>query len=383
MCHAMIVERIETAELNAAVYRTARRLLDMCNQQTGAARVTHEQMRTIAGTNADGTARNHLHQLQAAGILTYRRDGDVRIWFADWLPGNLDNHDDQQSTVVHSGARTAGNLHSGARVARDSEQSSVHSGARTAGNLHAPRAICTPDVQLPHTHASAPNLEGRKEDPIKTDLVLPSIPVSPDDANRSLSLLRAVRVSPAEAKTLAVVHPFERIRLCVAAWWMNRKSVGGKLENEPGVVVFWLKNWGGKQEPKPFDEQAWRREDLYLLHRTPAELAAELEPPPERPPIPVPAVAQPPPSGYLDTDPGWLAVAADTAAGDELAGLIGIGEVQGLPMYVLQAKDPTRAHYLDNRMAGRLRKVITGAIGCAVQVQIIGETVDGKQTTNT
>lgn len=373
----MIVERIEAAELNAAVYRTARRLLDVCNQQTGAARVTHEEMRNIAGTNADGTARNHLHQLQAAGILTYRRDGDVRIWFADWLPGNLDLHDDPQSTPVHSGARTAGNLHTSARTECKPEQHSVHSGARVECKSRATRANCTPDVHPPHTHANAPDLEGRKEDPITRDHILPSIPPTPEETARSLALLRAVRVSPAEAKALADSHPFERIRVCVAAWWMNRKSTGGKLENEPGVVVFWLKNWGGKQEPKLYDEQAWQREELYRAHRTPAEIAADEAQPPALPEPVIVAESQPArASPYLDTHPVWLALAADPSASAELAGLVDVGAVGDVPVYYVAAKDPSRAKWLNQRMATRLRKLV----GHPCQVEVIEGANDGQCT---
>lgn len=369
----MIVERIETADLNAAVYRTARRLLDLCNQQTGAARVTHAEMRTIAGTDADGTARNHLHQLQAAGILTYRRDGDVRIWFADWLPGNIDHHDDQQSTVVHSGARTACNLHTGARVECKTEHDSVHSGARVECKSRATRANCTPDVHSPHTYASAPDLDGRKEDPI-TDQINPSIPADPepqtDEAALALRLLLAAKVTKAEAAPLAASVPFERVRECVGSWWMNRKKVGGKLENDPGIVVHWLKT--GKP-CRDFDEREWQRTDLYLAHRTPLELVAD-QSHAEPPTLPPPVVAQSPPRAYLDTDPAWLAIAADEHAASELAGLVAVGAVDGVPLYRLVAKDAARLSWLNQKMATRLRRLIASAVGHPVLVEFIGAT---------
>jgi hypothetical protein len=360
----MIVERIEAANLPAATYRTARRLLDICNPRTGAASVTHERLRSLAGTDADGTARRHLIELQAAGILTYRRNSEVQIWFADWQPDNVISGDQSRSAVI-----------SGDHQARENEHRSVISGDHQVINSRAGRSNRASSDHLPHTHASARSgwLVG-----INQSTKIDNQPTNPPEAKTELQpwepelsyrLLTDKRVAmrPDFARQFAQLYPFHHIRDAVAHW---RDGAGESFRKQPGIVVAWLKDPGSIVIPAASPE--FLRSELGQEYRTPAELVADaIEAPPPTPP-PKPLV-KPPASGFLDSDPGWLAVAADTAAGDELAGLIEIGEVQGLPLYRLQAKDPTRAQYLDNRMAGRLRKVITGAIGCAVQVRIVGD----------
>jgi len=70
----MDIARIDDAPLSAPAYRTARRLLDRA--RNGVTRCTHEELRAIVG-GEDGTARNHLHQLHAAGLIVYRRNAAV------------------------------------------------------------------------------------------------------------------------------------------------------------------------------------------------------------------------------------------------------------------------------------------------------------------
>ena len=369
----MIVERIETANLPAATYRTARRLLDVADQRTGAARLSHERMREIVGTDADATVRRHLVELQGAGIIAYRRNSDVQIWFADWEAFNLAKEGDQHGSAVISGDQHTRKLISSDQYTRESEHSSVISSDQYTRKVISIRANRAHTDHLPHTHASAPDLDGRKEDPI-TDQIHPSIPADPepqtDEASVALRLLLAAKVTKAEATPLAQTVSFERVRECVGSWWLNRKKVGGKLENDPGIVVHWLKT--GKP-CRDFDEREWQRSELYQAHRTPAELAAD-QSHAEPPTLPPPVMAQSPPPAYLDTDPAWLAIAADEHAASELAGLVAVGAVDGVPLYRLVAKDAARLSWLNQKMATRLRRLIASAVGHPVLVEFIGAT---------
>ncbi len=366
-----VATQINRCDMPKSTKANALALLLHVHPENGHAVVSWPELSEMFGDVDKRVARRHLGTMQKADLIHYSSNGDglvyvnFKAWLAEKRALSTQNSCIEDTKNVHSEHEN--------RALKTPTQNDENDGARVGA-----RKTCTESTKnargraLTYTHASARLNE--RTDPIQSiDEISSFIQPGPEtEQARSFALLREVKVIQSEAATLAAGHPFERVRLCVAAFWMNRKSAGGKLkDSDPAIIVYWLKNWP-RVEPNPFDERAWRREDLYLAHRTPEELAAELEPPPEPPPIVVPAVAQPPPA-YLDDDPGWLAVAADTAAGDELAGLIEIGEVQGLPLYRLQAKDPTRAQYLDNRMAGRLRKVITGAIGCAVQVRIVGD----------
>jgi len=139
---ADLIARIDDAPLSAPAYRTARRLLD--RQRNGVVRLTHEELRQIAG-GEDGTARNHLHQLHAAGLIVYRRNASVTIWWQETATPAAEIADDDDQTA-DPGARSActaraqrANCTPSARSDDDQRALSVH-GARSACNLHAQRA---------------------------------------------------------------------------------------------------------------------------------------------------------------------------------------------------------------------------------------------------
>lgn len=357
----MIVERIEAADLPAATYRTARRLLDLADDR-GAVKLPHDRMREVVGTDADATVRRHLVELQGAGIIAYRRNSDVQVWFADWQPGNVISGDQHGSVVI-----------SGDQYTRGNERRSVISGDQHTRKSRAQRSKRAHTDHLPHTHASAPVLDGGMEDLDPKQNEDPSIPApDQDEVQQAYKLMRAIGMIPEKAKPLSKL-PFQRVRDCVAGWWMNRKCVGGALQDDCGIVVHWLET--GK-EPRLYDVREWQRSELYLAHRTPAELAADEAQPPTLPAPVIVATSQPArASPYLDGHPVWLALAADPSASAELAGLVEVSAVDSVPLYVVAAKDPSRAHWLNQRMATRLRKLV----GHPCQVEVIGDE-DGKQT---
>jgi hypothetical protein len=365
----MIVERIEAANLPAATYRTARRLLDICNPRTGAASVTHERLRSLAGTDADGTARRHLIELQAAGILTYRRNSEVQIWFADWQPDNVISGDQQRSAVI-----------SGDHQARENEHRSVISGDHQVINSRAGRSNRASSDHLPHTHASARSgwLVG-----INQSTKIDNQPTNPPEAKTELQpwepelsyrLLTDKRVAmrPDFARQFAQLYPFHHIRDAVAHW---RDGAGENFRKQPGIVVAWLKDPGSIVIPAASAE--FLRSELGQAYRTPQELAADLEPPPEPPPIARPVQAQP--SGYLDDDPGWEVMVSDPHLKGQLAGLVRIDSIDGVPCYVYEAKDALQVQWLNNRCATSLRKTVSMWVGHPVLVEFIAREDDENQ----
>ncbi len=272
----MIVERVETAELSAATYRTARRLLDRANDGTGHLRMAHADLRTICQTEADGTARRQLIELQAAGIITYRRNSDVQIWFADWRSDNVISGD-QPSSAVISGDHQAREMITPRAPLITSGNGKVSSGDHHTREMITTRSKRAHSDHLPHTHASAPDLD-RQTDRLHGDpsvcLSVPAEAPGPEEQVQSVALLRdrEVRLDPANTKRLAAAHPFERIRYCVGAWYMNRRP-HGKLDST-GAIIYWLDNWPHK-EPNRFTEADWRKTPLYHRHRPPDEAEAE------------------------------------------------------------------------------------------------------------
>jgi hypothetical protein len=78
------LEQIEQADLPATVYRTAIRLLRRAINGGGTFTLEEADLLDICQTDAEGTARSHLVQLAAAGIIRYKRRGFVSITFLAW-----------------------------------------------------------------------------------------------------------------------------------------------------------------------------------------------------------------------------------------------------------------------------------------------------------
>ena len=195
-----------------------------------------------------------------------------------------------------------------------------------------------------------------------------------------------------DATALAAKHSLAVIRTCVGAWYMNRKCVGGKLEDRSaGVAVYWLKECAGAPS-NVFDDRAWQRTDLYRRHRSAEELeaerlaeveAAERLAMMDQLPAPEPRrELDPELSPYLDQDRAWLDLVTGDQAG-ELAGLVRIDYVDGVPLYVLAARDPLRVEWLTARMVTRLRKHIALTVHHPVLVEIVPPIAAGGTDGNT
>lgn len=75
----LLLIAIREAKLPAPVYRTARELLDRTGAN-GYARLSYDEAMAIVQTDKPETLRGHLAQLQAKGLITYRRDdADVHV----------------------------------------------------------------------------------------------------------------------------------------------------------------------------------------------------------------------------------------------------------------------------------------------------------------
>lgn len=86
----------------------------------------------------------------------------------------------------------------------------------------------------------------------------------------SIALLAATGMKPqATIENLANDHPLDRIRQCVAHWYMNRRCVGGEFKDTPGIVLYWLMNWDISAIPEIHPN--FYTTQLYLDHRTKAE----------------------------------------------------------------------------------------------------------------
>lgn len=264
-------EEIARAPLSKTTKANALALLTLAHEDTGQAILTWDALADLFGANP-ATSRRHLGELHKAGIVHYSANGDgiVYVNFKAWLRGMHADVTKSAKNVQILREIDAENLHVDDIDEQADAQGMHNNRGKNAKNVQKKRELGA-EITRMDTRASAPDLTDRLTDYDPTGHVSQS--VTADQYRRTKALLAAIRIEGPDAHRIARAHPFERVRDCVAAWWMNRKSVGGKLQNGPGIVIFWLDNWPDKP-PNHYEPADWRRTELYRLHRTPDEVAA-------------------------------------------------------------------------------------------------------------
>jgi DNA-binding transcriptional ArsR family regulator len=77
----IMLDRLDAANITAQQWRTARRLLDRTHPENGYARVTYDDMERIVESTSQATVRGHLAALAAAGLITYKRNSAIHIYW--------------------------------------------------------------------------------------------------------------------------------------------------------------------------------------------------------------------------------------------------------------------------------------------------------------
>lgn len=215
-----------------------------------------------------------------------------------------------------------------------------------------------------------------------------------DDTALAESLLVEVGVAPSTAKKLAV-HGLDLVRRAVATWYTQRREVGGKMENHPGIVVYWLSNLGkagipptlpaawfdselgakyGGDKPEPASRATYAV-DLPGVYRLPATVAPS-EPAKPLPPRPLATEA-------LPLDGIWLQMlrelfASLPASSDarawlrdsrlEETGTAPDNAGRVVPLYTVWVTDPKGLDWCNNRAAITLRRMLGSMVGHSVMV---------------
>lgn len=79
------ITAIESADLPAPQYRTAIRLAQLCAD--GPAVLSYDDALEVCGTESDHTVRGHLAGLHRAGLINYKRNAAVTVW---WTAGGTE-----------------------------------------------------------------------------------------------------------------------------------------------------------------------------------------------------------------------------------------------------------------------------------------------------
>lgn len=196
-----------------------------------------------------------------------------------------------------------------------------------------------------------------------------------------------VGVAPATAKKLAH-HGLDLVRRAVATWYTQRREVGGKMENHPGIVIFWLSNldkagipptlpavwfesdigkkYGGDQ---PAPEQSTRPSyavDLPGVYRLPVVATPE----PAKP-LPPPLAHDDPWAQFLIELPRQLP--ADSPGPMWLQGsrFVYATDVAGVPLYQVHVVDQRGVDWVVERLQVEIRKKMTVLMGKRLLVETV------------
>ena len=259
----VIVDALEAAELPAAIYRTARRLLDLTQPGDLYVRVGYTQMETICNTTSQNTVRGHLVALANAGLITYRRNDAIHImWHDELIAGRSNRSQDDQidrSTISEMGQET------GCETAPRSQGDQKD---RSTINLIAGRSKRSQDDHPIGSGWLVGNSDPKPRiDPNQpTNQPEPEGGVGETDAERSVALLTDPDVGLAAAKAweIAQRHSLATVREQVFQFLRDRQA--GKVRS-PAVIVTRLERGyqaGRVQESdraSPVWERHWTEED--------------------------------------------------------------------------------------------------------------------------
>ena len=80
----LIVAKIDAIEMRASTYRVARRLLDRAHEANGLVILTYDETLKLCDTDSHETVRGQLARLAALGLITYRRNSQVNVFWHGW-----------------------------------------------------------------------------------------------------------------------------------------------------------------------------------------------------------------------------------------------------------------------------------------------------------
>lgn len=229
----VIVDALERAELPAAIYRTARRLLDLTQPGDLYVRVGYTQMETICNTTSQNTVRGHLVALANAGLITYRRNDAIHImWHDEVIAGrsNRSQGDQNDRSTISTTAPETGGETAPRSQGDQKDRSTINliAGRSKRSQGDHPIGIGWLDGSLDPKPGIDPNQPTNQPEPEGG--------LGETEAERSVALLTDpdVGLAAAKAQELAQRHSLETIREQVFQFLRDRQA--GRVRS-PAVIV--------------------------------------------------------------------------------------------------------------------------------------------------
>ena len=316
-----------------------------------------------------GTVRRQLGAIHEAGLIHYSSNGDGVVYV----------------TFKHLSRAHARNS---AKISRESARPRAENALPEANYSHGcadAGLVGWMDGSTIQTDSSPANQPADPQPPTPTAPPVAEPAEAPaealtDEQTTAFALLSEIRMRPDKAMQIARTVPLPLIRDAVGAWWSNRKSAGGKLHDQPGVVVAHLLN-GRTLLPLPPD--SWLLDPLYQRHRTRAERdaddaaereAAEAEIEPDAPPPPSllrPQIEPGTPAAF------WRQLQADFALHQEAGAVDSVLQDSWVidyadGVFTIGIADGFRLDWMEKKLRNQVRRrlaVIMGPPGVDVHFQ--------------
>ena len=283
---------IYSTEMNPTAKIRALTLLELAHPDNGHVTLEWGEL-TDLWNCSKGTVRRQLGAIHEAGLIHYSSNGDgvVYVTFKHLSRAHARNSAKISRESARPRAENALPEATPPAAADDAARAHARNSAKISRESARPRAEnALPEANYSHGCADAGLVGWLDGSTIQTDPSPSNQPADPqpptptappaeapaealtDEQTTAFALLSEIRMRPDKAMQIARTVPLPLIRDAVGAWWSNRKSAGGKLHEQPGVVVAHLLN-GRTLLPLPPD--SWPQDPLYQRHRTRAERDAD------------------------------------------------------------------------------------------------------------
>ena len=262
----IMIEQLDNAHLTAQQWRTARRILDRTHPENGYARLSYEEMAAIVGSESQPTVRGHLAALAAAGLITYKRNSAVHVyWHIDArVPRAESSAARADCSVVRAPEPPV------APVASEPEAPARAESSVVRANCSVPRAessvVRTASLKATTTSrlagldttACQPAGKGSGENQPQPPTAPASAPLT-ETQQRALAMLTDPAIGLDEPAALRIARKFGHGMVLTQCCRYLRDVATGKVEG-PGIIGFRLSNsYGGSILPQDHRTEFWER----------------------------------------------------------------------------------------------------------------------------
>jgi hypothetical protein len=259
----IMIKQLDSARLTAQQYRTARRILDRTHPENGYARLSYEEMAVIVESESQQTVRGHLAALAAAGLITYKRNSAVHVyWHIDACVPETPAR--AESSVVRANCSAARAPEPPvAPVAPEPETPARAESSVVRANCSVPRAkssvVRTASLKATTTSRQA-GLDTTASQPAGRGSGKPQPPEPlTDQQQRALAMLTDPAIGLDEPAALRIARRFGHGMVLTQCCRYLRDVATGKVEG-PAIIGYRLsKSYGGSILPQDHRTEFWER----------------------------------------------------------------------------------------------------------------------------